>query len=224
MADMAFLEARGLAAWIRLLQAKRAAYRHEPLRTRVRRAASFAQGIASAPWYLRQATSVGARVRTLGRPRIVNDGDLFIGDDVMLRSIYIPVELATEPGAVLTIGDGCYLNSGVSIGATRSIVLGKRVRVGPLVMIVDSDFHDLYQRSRRPPSRPVVIEDDVWITAKVTILPGVRIGRGSVVGASAVVTHDVPPFTVVAGVPARPVRDLDPALFVVDDAGPPAQG
>jgi acetyltransferase-like isoleucine patch superfamily enzyme len=68
----------------------------------------------------------------------------------------------------------------------------------------------------------VVIEDAVWITAKATILPGVHIGRGSVVGTSAVVVHDVPPFTVVAGIPARPVRELDPSRFIVDTAGSPA--
>ncbi len=54
--------------------------------------------------------------------------------------------------------------------------------------------------------KPVVIEDDVWIGSRVTILPGVTIGRGSVVGAAAVVTKDVPPYSVVAGNPAKVVK------------------
>lgn len=211
-----------LADWLALARRKWDAHASEPLPSQLRRAARFAQGVVSAPWYLRQATRVGARVRTLGPPRIVNEGELYIGDDVLLRSVHIPIELATEPGAVLRIGDGCSINYGVSIGATRSIEIGRRVRIAPFVLIVDSEFHDLYQRTRRPPSRPVVIEDDVWITSKATVLPGVRLGRGSVVGASAVVTRDVAPFTVVAGIPAKVVKHLDPARFVVDSASNPA--
>ena len=55
-------------------------------------------------------------------------------------------------------------------------------------------------------SQPVVIEDEAWIGAQVTILAGVRIGRGAVIGAGSVVTSDVPPATIVAGNPARVVR------------------
>jgi acetyltransferase-like isoleucine patch superfamily enzyme len=86
-------------------------------------------------------------------------------------------------------------------------------------MIVDSAFHELLDRSKRPASQPVVIEDDVWIGAKASIMPGVTIGRGSVVGTAAVVTKDVPPFSVVAGVPARIVKTLDPAKFVASRPG-----
>lgn len=55
---------------------------------------------------------------------------------------------------------------------------------------------------------PVVIEDDVWIADKVTICPGVHIGKGSVLGANSVVTHDVPPYTLVAGSPARIIKQF----------------
>ncbi|MBI4818115.1 MAG: hypothetical protein HY791_17770 [Deltaproteobacteria bacterium] len=83
-------------------------------------------------------------------------------------------------------------------------------------MVIDCEFHELYRRNQRPPARPVTIEDDVWIGAKASILPGVTIGRGAVIGVSAVVAHDVPPFTIVAGVPARHVRKLDPTLFELE--------
>jgi acetyltransferase-like isoleucine patch superfamily enzyme len=75
-------------------------------------------------------------------------------------------------------------------------------------------------------ARSVLIEEDVWLGAKASVLPGVRIGRGAVVGTGAVVTRDVPPLTVVTGVPARAVRTLDRDLFVVPEPegarkGPP---
>jgi acetyltransferase-like isoleucine patch superfamily enzyme len=57
---------------------------------------------------------------------------------------------------------------------------------------------------------PVVIEDGVWIGEGACILPGVRIGRHAIVGANAVVTRDVPPYTIVGGVPARPLKTLPP--------------
>jgi acetyltransferase-like isoleucine patch superfamily enzyme len=57
-------------------------------------------------------------------------------------------------------------------------------------------------------TKPVVISDDVWIGANATITPGVTIGRHSVVAAGSVVTHDVPPYTIVAGVPARIIKTI----------------
>ena len=83
-------------------------------------------------------------------------------------------------------------------------------------------------RKAKPKPKPVVIESDVMIYMKSTILRGVRIGRGSVVGANSLVNRDVPPFTIVAGVPAKEVGRLDPAQFVcpdepVDPAQYPAQ-
>lgn len=54
--------------------------------------------------------------------------------------------------------------------------------------------------------RPVVIDDDVWIGSRVTILPGVHIGKGSIIGAAAVVTHDVEPYTIVGGNPAKLIK------------------
>lgn len=178
------------------------------------KSARYAFELASAPVYLRAVDEVGQGVRTLGRPRIENFGRMVIGDGTLLRSVNVPVELATGDGAELVIGRDVRLNYGVSIGVMRQVQLGDRVRVGPYAMIIDSEFHDLYDREKRATPRPVVIEDDVWIGAKASVLPGVHIGRGSVVGTAAVVTSDVPPFTVVAGVPAREVKRLDPARFV----------
>jgi len=183
------------------------------LTTVAARCARYAWELATSRLYLLGADRVGRHARTLGRPRVVNLGRLEIGSHVLLRSVNVPVELATGPAGTLRIGSGVRLNYGTSIAAESSVTLGDRVRVGPYVMIVDTDFHELNRRGRRPQARPVVIEDDVWIGAKASVLKGVRVGRGSVIGVGSVVTRDVEPFSIMAGVPARRVGTIDPDEF-----------
>src|SRR5262249_4831044 len=120
-------------------------------------------------------------------------------------------------GAILKIGSQVHLNSGVTIAALSHVEFGDRIEVGPHVTIYDNSFHDLYDRDALPPSKPVYIEDDVWLAARCTILPGVRIGRGAVVAANALVVRDVEPFTVVSGNPAQVLTRLDPQKFVSRD-------
>ena len=172
---------------------------------------------ASARWRLRRANAVGAHARTLGRPRVDNLGRLEIGAHTLIRSVNVPVELCTGPRGTLRVGRGVRVNYGASLAAHARVDIGDRVRIGPYAMIVDTDFHDVYQRSKPAVASPIRIEDDVWIGAKASVLKGVRIGRGAVIGVGAVVTRDVMPFTVVAGVPARQVGVLDPARFVVEE-------
>lgn len=188
--------------------------RHQGVMTVMRKGARYAQELATAQLYLRDATHVGQGARTLARPRIDNQGRLVIGGGTLLRSINVPVELAVGRGGLLEIGENSVLNYGTSVGAMGSISIGARVRIGPYVMIIDTEFHSIYDRKLMPEPRPIVIEDDVWLGAKCSVLPGVTIGRGSIVGVSSVVGTNIPPFTMVAGVPARPVKKLDPEQFV----------
>lgn len=181
-----------------------------PLSTRLSKSVRYVRELVSARYHLRSVDSVGRGVRTLEKPRIDNQGRMTIGMDSQLRSINVPVELCTGPGAELVIGSGVHLNYGVSIGAMGSIRIGDRVLVGPYAMIIDTEFHDPLDRNRIPAPRPVVIEDDAWIGAKASILPGVTVGTGAIVGVGAVVGANVPPFTVVVGNPARAVKRLDP--------------
>lgn len=85
--------------------------------------------------------------------------------------------------------------------------------MGPDVLIISRHQNHRFDDLSRPmrlqgyaESAPVVIEDDVWLGARVIVLPGIRIGRGAVVGAGAIVTKDVPPYAVCVGNPARIVR------------------
>lgn len=116
------------------------------------------------------------------------------------------------------IGDGTVLNAQLVISDSYEnlVSIGSRVSIAPNVVIIadsgpnNSEIQYLdYVRERLIVSKPVVIDDDVWIGAGAIILPGVHIGRGAVIGAGAVVTRDVSPFAVVAGVPARLVRKLE---------------
>lgn len=116
----------------------------------------------------------------------------------------------------IRIGNNCGL-SGAVLSARTSITLGQRVNVGGNVRIFDHDWHALDAAARRAPATdaaacktaPVVIGDDVLIGAHAIILKGVTIGAGSVVGAGAVVTlKDIPPASLVAGNPARIIKQL----------------
>lgn len=97
------------------------------------------------------------------------------------------------------LGCNCLIYGGVTIGSD--------VLMGPDVKIItrNHNFSDLTIpiRAQGDYERPVVIEDDVWLAANVVILPGVRVARGAIVAAGAVVDRDVLPYTVVGGVPAR---------------------
>lgn len=124
------------------------------------------------------------------------------------------VVLATRSRtAVIKIGRDCGF-TGTTIVAAESIEIGDRVLVGANTTIVDTDFHPLNWRDRQldinaGKHRPVVIEDDVFIGMNTLILKGVRVGRGSVIGAGSVVTKDVPAEAVVTGNPAQVLRRFD---------------
>jgi acetyltransferase-like isoleucine patch superfamily enzyme len=184
---------------------------------RIRRARGFLTGMVASRYWLRTASIRGSGVRVNGRMVVANDGRLDIGDGCVFRGIPTAVELSVGSNAELVIGKKCIINSGASIAATGSIRLGDRVLVGPGVMVNDTSYHDLYERHVIPPPNPVIIEDDVWIGAKASILPGVTIGRGAVVSAHALVNRNVEPFTIVSGVPATVVAKLNPKKFSVEN-------
>jgi maltose O-acetyltransferase len=124
----------------------------------------------------------------------------------------IDLEGSGEVVQNLRVGEGCVLNAPLHLNASAPITIGNRVGIGHHVVII-TDSHrlgDASQRLGERLGRPVTIEDGVWIAARVTVLPGVTIGRGSAVAAGAVVTRDVPPNCLVAGVPARVLRELPP--------------
>ncbi|KAN0069705.1 Trimeric LpxA-like protein [Elaphomyces granulatus] len=114
-------------------------------------------------------------------------------------------------GCNISLGDKFYANVNLRIHDSGPVTIGDRVLIAPNVTIV-TERHDKEIQSRRNGivyTMPVSIGDDCWIGVGATILPGVSIGKGTVIGAGSLVTRDIPPFSVAWGVPARVIHDVD---------------
>jgi len=114
-------------------------------------------------------------------------------------------------GQNIHIGDHVFLNVLCTILACNEVRIGQHVMIGPAVQIYTA-AHLLQAEARIQGwevAKPIVIEDNVWLGGGAILLPGVRIGRNAVVGAGAVVSRDVPANTVVAGNPARVIREIE---------------
>lgn len=137
-------------------------------------------------------------------------------------SIRIGKSCSVAPGAVIqgnvTLGENCSVQAysvlvgyGNAQNPTGEIRIGNNVRIAPHVMMIAANhvYRDptvpICQQGLDP--KPIVIEDDVWIAGRVSILAGVTVGKGSVIAAGAVVTKDVPPYSVMAGVPAKRIKE-----------------
>ncbi len=123
------------------------------------------------------------------------------------------VEIA-GPDAVqkrLKIGTWSQITGPLYVDACASVTIGDGVFIGHHVLLITTN-HEIgppHQRCGLWKPLPIVIENGAWIGANVTVLPGVTIGQGAVVAAGALVTKDVPPNTLVGGVPAKPMRQLE---------------
>jgi len=155
--------------------------------------------------------------------RVVNRGkanQLVIGKSCHARGEF----LVFDNGSI-AVGDYSFVGSGSHIWSHESVTIGSHVLISHQVEIHDSNYHSLdsnirhveiherFDDGQQMPNTqaacaPVVIEDDVWIGFRSTILKGVTIGEGAVVAACSVVTKNVRPFTLVAGNPAHLVREL----------------
>ncbi len=112
------------------------------------------------------------------------------------------------------IGQGCSIAAFLHVWGKGGVTIGNRVLIASHVAIV-SQTHDYtkHPMTESAVCKPVTIEDDVWLGTHASIMPGVKIGRGAVIGAGAVVTKDVEPFSINVGVPARKVGQRDRAAL-----------
>jgi acetyltransferase-like isoleucine patch superfamily enzyme len=143
-------------------------------------------------------TPVGATLRMEPRSHLRIDGRVQI-----MRAARVIVNW----DATLAIGDGTFFMDGSSVVCYDAITVGARCAISWGVFILDTDIHRISQDDDSGPNSPVSIGCDCWIGVNSTVLKGVRLGDGSVVAAGAIVTRETPQRSLVAGVPARVVRE-----------------
>lgn len=167
------------------------------------------------------------RKESFSRFRSTQKTGLRLGNRV---KVYTWTTFNVEPAGRVEVGEGSILVGAVLMCAEH-IQIGRRVTISYHVTIADCDFHPTDpvlrkqdamanapagDRSQRPPlvTRPVIIEDDVWIGIGSIVLKGVRIGKGARIGAGSVVTNDVAPRVFVQGNPARVVEKGTEASWI----------
>lgn len=120
---------------------------------------------------------------------------------------------------LISIGENVQLNDSVHIGAIKKVIIKENVLIASHVFITDhnhGNYRGVYCDSplsipsdRELVSSPVIIEKNVWIGEYVSILPGVTIGEGSIIGTMSVVSKDIPPYSIAVGSPARVIKNFD---------------
>ena len=136
------------------------------------------------------------------------------------RGCFFAMGVETRRGKNIAIGNHCIINKNVLLdGRGGTLTLGDNVDIAQEVNIwtLSHDPHDDFHTTR---GANVRIEDFVWIASRATILPGVRLGRGAVVAAGSIVTKDVPPMSIVAGVPAKVIGQRTSQLSYTLDYRP----
>lgn len=166
-------------------------------------------------------TVIQLPVRLEGASRIAVGSDVFVGSGSWLQ-----VLSDDSTGVALSLGDGTSIAGSCVLSAARSISVGRGVLFARNVYV--SDHSHAFEDTTRPVLaqgvdriQPVTIEDGAWLGQNVVVCPGVRIGRGAVIGANAVVTDDVADFAVAVGAPARTIRQFEMrplALAAAEDA------
>ncbi len=172
----------------------------------------------------RKQCSIGEDIHFIGRVSVLNSGNkenIIIGNHG-----YISASFQCLCGGKIKVGDHIYIGSGTVFQAKESIEIGDNVIISNDVLVVDNNSHPTsptfrlemsscanYMQDERwtwkyADSKPIRIEDNVWIGKNAVIMKGVTVGKGAIVALRAVVTHDVPPYAIVAGNPARVVKTI----------------
>jgi len=146
---------------------------------------------------------------------LMNSGAaISIGEHTMIHDRWAMVDLSPEQegASTIEIGAWCRIQHDFQVNAFTQVSIGDHCLIAPRVFITDADHimpedDSALSQSRGFRSAPVVIEESCWLGVNAVILKGVTIGHHSIVGANAVVTKDIPPYSIVAGSPAKVVGD-----------------
>lgn len=168
----------------------------------------LAAALLNAQLSIRGKARLPLSVRLFGRICFRAGGNVEFGDGVCLIGNVVPIEIVSYKGSAISIGDRTVINYGTSITAHERVSIGRNCLLGHHLRILDRNEHGVKQRDVLPPAAPVVIEDNVWIGSHSIILPGVCIGRNSVIGAGSIVTRDIPANSQAVGSPARVLRQI----------------
>lgn len=148
----------------------------------------------------------GRHLHLEGPIEVASGKSVQLGDNVRFgKGVY----LGAWSTGKLVMGDNCYIGRWSIILAHQSVIIGNDCLIAPGCHITDVNHgidHGELIRKQPLESKPIRIGDDVWVGAGSSVLPGVTIGQGAVIGARSVVTHDVPEGAIVVGVPARILR------------------
>lgn len=149
-----------------------------------------------------------ATVNVRNQKRVHELMEIILGKPLDESTTLLP-PLYIDYGKPVSIGKKCFIQQCCTFFGRGGITIGNEVFIGPKCNLITIN-HDINPDNRSATyGRPIVIEDKVWIGINSTILPGVKIGYGSIIGAQSVVTHDVPPMTIVAGNPAKIIRTIE---------------
>lgn len=156
---------------------------------------------------MKTATEMNTGYRT---PEEVHE---FVGrilDKPLDESTTVLPPLYIDYGKPVTIGKRCFIQQCCTFFGRGGIEIGDDVFIGPKCNLITIN-HDVNPDNRSATyGKPIKIEEKVWLGINVTVLPGVTLGYGCIVGANSVVTKDVPPMTIVAGNPARIIKKIEP--------------
>ena len=189
-----------------------------------------------APWTRRdgptlvraEASTCGIGLEVRGRPVVRNEGELVIGDGVIISSTPAASHLVNSRRGQLHVGNNVVIGQGAAISCHERVVIEDDVVLGAFVAVMDSDFHAVGSKAP-PPPRPVTIGRGARLGARVVVLPGANIGAAAVVRAGSVVSGAIPPGAHVGGNPAAPIdgvaspdgpggaRELVQRVFRLDD-------
>ena len=162
--------------------------------------------------FLAHTSSIEPSTQCDGPIRVIGTGCISLGKGCRLGR---ECELTTEGGGKIILGDNIRINRGVTLTSYSQVSIGTFSIIGEFASIRDANHGmTIGQPMRVQPhtSDPISIGKDVWIGRGSCILPGVTIGDGAIIGANSVVTRNVPPRTLVAGAPARVLRERGMAL------------
>lgn len=153
-------------------------------------------------------TSVGSnfRARNPGLIFLGEGSEVHVGSNVLFER---HVRISTGTDARIYIGDNTYLGDHSNVLAVKEVRIGNNCSISWHVLFMDTSSHPIGVKGEEPKTiiEPIIVEDNVWVGSRAVILKGVRIGKGAVIANNSVVSKDVPPHTLVGGIPAKVLKE-----------------